>query len=292
MYRNLDGDCVACSKGLFLTDPLSPCQSNDEADCCTANFPTYNATRVCQDSSRTEYGLQLFRRGPRRHATFCPVAQPKAGTKLDSPWMFDVAKRLGYVTYFGDEFCYEGSPFVAQNNIFPLSPDFELQHLYCRLQESRQFNFSAMGPRLCASQRSATGAKSMNPGFDLINEIWQSRALDEIPKFVYLNAMAAHDYDPDWIKMVAAVEDYDRQLASFLHSLVLHPHFSNSIIIVRSDHGLQGRLHQSGERIVSLHDYSSSIFFVYRRSFDGGIFDASGAQRALDSDAASTKYCR
>jgi hypothetical protein len=162
------------------------------------------------------------------------------GGKLGSPWIFDVAKELGYVTYFGDEFCYEGSPFVVQNNIFPLSPDFELQRLYCRLQESHQYNFSKVGPRLCAHQNSTSGAVSSNPGFDLIREVWSIADLADTPKFVYLNAMAAHDYDPTWIKMVSVAEEYDEQLRNFLHFVTLHPSFSNTVVVVRADHGLQG----------------------------------------------------
>ncbi len=286
MFMNVDGECVSCSKGSFLIDPLATCQAVDERRCCTVSFPAYNTTRVCQDSSRFEFGLQLFRRGPRRHATFCPVAHPQTYSKFESPWIFDVAKRLGYVTLFGDEFCYEGSPFVAQNNIFPLSPDFELQQLYCRLEESRQFNFSAIGPRLCASQRTASGSKPMNPGFDLINEIWQSDDLAEIPKFVYLNAMAAHDYDLNWIKMISVAEEYDGQLVAFLHSMVSHENFANTIIVVRSDHGLQG-MFPNKTKCVNLY-IPLTFFVVGRRSIDNGILNASGAQRALDPVTTST----
>lgn len=240
MYTSLEGVCLACPQGSFLVDPLSTCKSDVETDCCTRDFPAINSSRTCQDPSRHEFGLQLFRRGPRRHATFCQTNEQDTDNVLESPWLFDVAKRIGYVTFFGDEFCYTGSPFVAQNNIFPLSPDYELQKLYCRLKESRQYNFSALGPRLCASQRTGSGIKPMNPGFDLIREIWQVQELNGIPKFIYLNAMAAHDYDSNWIKMVAVADEYDKQLAEFLYGMVNHESFSNTIIVVRSDHGLQG----------------------------------------------------
>lgn len=240
MFTSLSGVCLACPQGSFLADPLSTCKSDVDTDCCTRNFPAVNASRICQDPSRYEFGLQLFRRGPRRHATFCQTSDEHTDKLLESPWLFDVAKKFGYVTFFGDEFCYVGSPFVAQNNIFPLSPDYELQKLYCRLKESRQYTFSALGPRLCASQRIASGTKPMNPGFDLIREIWQVDELKGAPKFMYLNAMAAHDYDSNWIKMVAVAEEYDGQLAAFLSRMVNHQSFSNTIIVLRSDHGLQG----------------------------------------------------
>ena len=239
-FANSLRECIPCPEGSFLSDPLSECQSDDHRDCCTNTFPLYNASRICQDPSRDEFGLQLFRRGPRRHVTYCPPREEQSTEKLESPWIFDVAKERGYVTYAGAEFCYEGSPFVVQNNVFSVSPDFELQRLYCRLQQSRQYNYSATGPRLCAYQKRRSGPDSSNPGFDLIRELWSSAALVDVPKFVYLNAMAAHDYDPNWIKMVSVAEEYDGQLQAFLQFMVLHPSFSNTVIVVRADHGLQG----------------------------------------------------
>lgn len=240
MFTNSEDECTPCPKGSFLVDPLSVCQANVAITCCTTSYPQYNISRMCQDPSRDEYGMQLFRRGPRRHVTYCPLNERQAGREPASPWLFDLAKELGYVTFFGDEFCYEGSPFVAQNNIFPLSPDFELQRLYCRLQESSQYNFSALGPRLCAQRKTRWGADLLNPGFDLIRELWNTPKLADAPKFVYLNAMAAHDYDPNWIKMVAVAEEYDAQLRHFLEFLIMHPSFSNTAVVLRADHGLQG----------------------------------------------------
>jgi Protein of unknown function (DUF229) len=239
-FANSVRECLPCPEGSFLSDPLSECRSDDGRDCCTTTFPLYNASRICQDPSRAEYGMQLFRRGPRRHVTYCPPREDQSTGKFESPWIFDVAKERGYVTYAGAEFCYEGSPFVVQDNIFSVSPDFELQRLYCRLQQSRQYNFSAIGPRLCAYQKRRSGPDSSNPGFDLIRELWSAAALVDVPKFVYLSAMAAHDYDPNWIKMVSVAEEYDSQLRNFLQFIVLHPSFLNTFVVVRADHGLQG----------------------------------------------------
>jgi len=235
-FESEAGECVPCPDGSFLVDPLSECRSDDGTECCTTVFPSWNASRICHDPSRDEYGLQLFRRGPRRHVTYCPITE----NHYESPWIFDVAKKLGYFTYFGDEFCYEGSPFVAQNNIFPLAPNLELQRLYCRLEESRQYKFAAVGPRLCADSNLRWGAKSSNPGFDLIRELWGTPDLVRIPKLVYLNAMAAHNYDPAWMKMVSVAEEYDEQLLQFLEFIILHESFANTVVVVRADHGLQG----------------------------------------------------
>jgi hypothetical protein len=78
----------------------------------------------------------------------------------------------------------------------------------------------------------------LNPGFDLINNFWD--AYPDAPKFAYLNAMAAHDYDDDWIKMTSVAEEYDSQLAAFLSSMISRETFQNTVIIIRADHGLQG----------------------------------------------------
>lgn len=239
-FTSSHGECLSCPEDSFLSHPLSACTSDDASECCTNAFPSYNPSLLCKNTSRNEYGLQLFRRGPRRHVTFCTPPSEKSERRVSNPWIFEVAKSRGYVTYFGDEFCYEGSPFVAQGNVFPLAPDFELQRLYCRLQESRQYNFTASGPRLCAAARMGSGNAPTNPGFDLIQEMWHSKELRRVPKFIYLNAMAAHDYDPNWIKMVAVSEEYDLHLKAFLRTMMSDESFSNTMIVVRSDHGLQG----------------------------------------------------
>ena len=236
MFTGPDGTCQTCPKGTFLIDPLAGCNSSDGSMCCTSDFASHNQTRICRDASRFEHGLQLYRRGPRRHATYCPSG-PEDGSIVANPWLFDVTKLLGYVTFFGDEFCYEGSPFVVQNNVFPLSPDYELQHMYCRLSESRQYNFTTLGARLCADQRTPHGQVT-NPGLAQVTNIWN--AYPDVPKFAYLNAMAPHDYEFNWIKMISASEAYDGELKSFLSSMFTREDIVNTIIILRADHGLQG----------------------------------------------------
>lgn len=241
MFTNFEGVCVGCPKGSFLSDPLSTCQSDNESLCCSSIFPSYNTSRVCRNPSRHEFGLQLTKRGPGSiYATFCPEVAQKAGSRQESPWILDVAKKLGYVTYVGEEYCYEGSPAAAHATIFPGSPDFELKRLYCRLQESRQYNFSAVGHRLCVSHRTFSGSMSTHPGFNLIHEIWHNEDLGRHPKFFYLNTMAVHESDPNSVKMVSLAEEFDGQLADFLHSMTSQQTFANTIIILRSNPRMQG----------------------------------------------------
>ena len=242
MFSSMEGDCQVCPKGTFLRDPLSHCPSSNHESCCQHEFPNRNETRICSDESRFEHGLQLFRRGPRRHTTWCSAGEGDETGAAQKPWIFDLAKANGYTTFFGDEFCYDGSPFVAQDNVFPLSPDFELHRLYCRLQECRQYKFEALGPRICARQKTNSNddkRESLDtPGLDLIDSLWD--AYPTTPKFAYLNAMAPHDYSPEWTKMAAVAEEYDEKLATFLSSIFARESFQNTLIIVRADHGLQG----------------------------------------------------
>jgi len=228
--------CEACPAGTFPIDPLSPCSTTKVTPqkCCTDVFPSYNVTRVCRDESLFEHGLQLFRRGPRRHTTWCPI-DAKGALFMSTPWLFDVARAKGYITYFGEEFCYDFSPYVTQDNTFPLHTDFELRNLYCRLQsclENCEGPWPPMGPHICLER------DDENPAFTQISSIWD--AYPDVPKFAFLNGIAAHDYDFEWIKMIASLEAYDIQLASFLERIVSSPSFENTIIVVRADHGLQG----------------------------------------------------
>ena len=228
--------CEPCPLGTFPIDPLMPCNTSKATpeECCTTMYPSeFNASRICTDDSLFEYDLQLFRRGPRRHTTWCP-ANPKGATNKTAPWLFDVAKSLGYITYFGEEFCYDYSLYVTQDNTFPLDPDFELRKVQCRLQNCPQCEgpWPSMGPHICLDHDNG------NPAFSQISALWD--AYPDLPKFAFLNAIAAHDYNFEWIRMISGLEEYDAQLALFLESMVTRNDFDNTVIVVRTDHGMQG----------------------------------------------------
>jgi hypothetical protein len=89
-----------------------------------------------------------------------------------------------------------------------------------------------VGPHLCLEH------EHENPAFSQISAIWE--AYPDVPKFAFLNGIAAHDYSFEWIKMVSSLEAYDEQLASFLERIVSSKEFENTIVVVRADHGLQG----------------------------------------------------
>ena len=230
-----EGGCEVCPVGTYPIDPLSPCNTTKTAPekCCTGVFPGYNASRVCRDESLFEHNLQLFRRGPRRHTTWCPTKEDNPSKS--TPWLFDVARTKGYITYFGEEFCYDHSPYVMQDNTFPLVTDFELRNLHCRLQsclETCEGPWPPMGPHLCLEKQGE------NPAFTQIESIWDT--YPDVPKFAFLNGIAAHDYDFEWIKMIASLEAYDVQLATFLGRIISSKSFEDTVIVVRADHGLQG----------------------------------------------------
>ena len=65
----------------------------------------------CIQYDDKEEELHHYKDGPQTH---CPLSgvnslgvDKETGIHHDH-WLFDVAKRLGYITFFGEEFCYEG----------------------------------------------------------------------------------------------------------------------------------------------------------------------------------------
>ena len=238
--------CSPCPRGTFLKDTIRRCDTKDGGveSCCTNSFPRNDPSRICDDDSRLEMNLQLFRRGPRRATTWCPPPKTRnQDTAGLSPFLFDVAKVEGYITFFGEEFCYENSLYVAQDNIFPLESDFLLHKAFCRIATCKNYrgpqisgtNF--LGPYICADHETGNEVNS-TLAFAQISAIWDT--YPNVPKFAFLNSLAAHDYSFDWINMIAGSEEYDHHLASFLTYMLSRSDADNTIIILRTDHGLQG----------------------------------------------------
>ena len=94
---------------------------------------------VCKDISKRQYNLRLAAKtvdvAGVEVTAWCD-RNDRIGLHSDeSPLLFDVAQNVGYVTFFGEEFCYEGSPYIVQDNLFPLQTDFMIHKLHCRLTE-------------------------------------------------------------------------------------------------------------------------------------------------------------
>jgi hypothetical protein len=168
---------------------------------------------------------------------------PHNGT--ESPWLYNRLGKLGYVTFFGEEFCYSNSPWVIQGNLFKLNPDYHMNQLFCQLAYAKKAETKQKGllysiehdtskdPQPCID-----GRARQELGFEYIRGIWNTYS--ESPKFAYFNALAAHDYSVDLAYQSLGSEAYDEYLSNFLKEMLQRQDAKDTIIIVRSDHGLQG----------------------------------------------------
>lgn len=166
---------------------------------CNQLEPDAKNRTICTDTTHRVYGMELISR-LRTGAVFCPVDE--AGR---SPWLFDIAKAAGYVTLFAEEFCYEGSIYVPQGNLFPLNVDVEPGTFFCRAAELRVKR--ELISREAAAWMHSYHAKPGQPdcvhkdggysaplvGLDHVETMWNS--YHDIPKVAYVNAIAAHEYE-------------------------------------------------------------------------------------------------
>jgi hypothetical protein len=190
---------------------------------------------ICEDPSAPEFGMKVQSLGPNLHTVYCPA-------NSTNPFLYNVAKRKGYLTYFGEEFCYNGSPWVVQDNVFPLDADFAPHKMFCRLAqksfpdipEDKLFR-KKVGGRCVDFDR---GIRLHDVGLQLLHQMWDTYS--DVPKFAYLNAIAAHTYTSNTAKMALSSEEYDEKLSTLLGSFLLREDRADTIIIVRSDHGFQG----------------------------------------------------
>ena len=200
---------------------------------------------LCNDPDAMEFHLY-------NHITFrnasiwCPSSS--STDHGPSPFLFDIARDLGYVSLFGEEFCFNESPYVTQGNIFELNTDIEVHRAHCRIAERylsskdndpitpKMLWGGGSGFHLPCVDGDAGVEKSLIP-FASILKMWESYR--DVPRFAFLNAMAAHDYAARWEAMPLNAEVYDRNLLGFLTEMKARPDASNTIIILRSDHGLQ-----------------------------------------------------
>ena len=70
-----------------------------------------------------------------------------------------------------------------------------------------------------------------------MQQMWETYSA--YPKFAFLNAIAAHDYSSDWEMIIPRAEMYDEHLHDFLEAMLSRADRQNTVIIIRSDHGLQ-----------------------------------------------------
>jgi hypothetical protein len=166
---------------------------------------------------------------------------------LENPLLYNYLPKLGYSTFFGEEFCYTKSPWVIQGNVFKLQADYQLNELFCQLAQVTKENDTKFKNWPLYAVEHDTSSKP-NPcvdgrsrqefAFEYMRGMWG--AYPGTPKFAYLNALAAHDYSLDNAYQPLGVEAYDEYLSSFLREILSHQEANNTIFVLRSDHGLQG----------------------------------------------------
>ena len=151
----------------------------------------------CTDRNLT--GVDSYLRPPLLHKKIFETWCPKSD--LNNTWLFDIVKDLGYVSFFGEEFCYSGSQYIVQDNAFTLDVDYDLIDIFCKvnkaheiLSESTEFisNWliefdTSKNPNPCLGELS-----KQELALKYITGIWN--AYPKTPKFAYINSLAAHDY--------------------------------------------------------------------------------------------------
>ncbi|KAL7552327.1 hypothetical protein ACHAWF_015555 [Thalassiosira exigua] len=149
-------------------------------------------------------------------------------------WLFDVAKNLGYLTFFGEEFCYEESPYVVQTqSAFTLDVDFTLGELHCSLardwlkvqgrvnsgDKTWSVEYEDMGVP-CFDGRSRSEIS-----LSFIAHMFQS--YDSLPKFAFLNALAG-PYPIDYSTQIEHMNPWTAIIAPQNHqSFSIEPFSSN-----------------------------------------------------------------
>ena len=82
-----------------------------------------------------------------------------------------------------------------------------------------------------------TSSEKSTISLQFIEQVWN--AYDTTPKLAFLNAMAAHDYSADWEMMIPRAELYDEHIHKFLERMLSRKDSQRTVVILRSDHGLQ-----------------------------------------------------
>jgi hypothetical protein len=228
---------------------LSGCLSSDFTHLCGLNETLLANTQYCNDPLEPHFGLQIQRiRFAARQVYWCPP-QPDVRQR-STPWIYGITHSLGYVNYFGEEFCYDGSPYVTQGNVFPVFYSDISPHLvFCRLAEQsirranvtvpdeHRWGFERHDQVCVDSDESNCVFEKARISLDMLEQMWN--VYSARPKFAFLNMLAAHVYNVDWSQVFLAAERYDELLSAFLERMTNREDFHNTMIIVRSDHGLQ-----------------------------------------------------
>ena len=111
------------------------------------------------------------------------------------------------------------------------------------------------------------GRSTQEFAFEYIRNIFDAH--EGIPKFIYLNALAARDYSLDAAYQALELESYDHHLSIFLQEFLSGKEAENTIIILRSHHGIErGEIHRIMIFLIGQNRYNK-YFFLHRSSSCG-----------------------
>eukprot|EP00957_Ditylum_brightwellii_P154430 11751766-Ditylum_brightwellii.AAC.1 len=73
-------------------------------------------------------GVDTYLRKPISDKTPLKAWCPRSDLET-SPFLFNLVPELGYLTFFGEEFCFSKSPYVIQLNLFKLNPPYAFKSI-------------------------------------------------------------------------------------------------------------------------------------------------------------------
>jgi len=150
-----------------------------------------------------------------------------------SEWLHMAARRAGYATFLGHEFCSRGSPWVVSSFLPEGALRREVDHFHDDLFCFRKGTELAVTPCVGRVPRASLGLTQ-------IARMWAGYASDR-PKLAWLNMAAVHEMkygQPDPWRFRATCERLDRTLSKWLLRHV--PAMRDTLLIVRGDHGIAG----------------------------------------------------
>lgn len=186
---------------------------------------------------------------------FCPPALE--GQKETQYWtLFDHAKKRGYVTFMGDEFCTKKYPHLRVD-YFKIQRDISLDPLMCALAE--HYRLQHRLPYLQTPLWSIAEGNATRPApylgnrprralsLEYIEQIWET--YPDRPKFAYLDSGTRRDpsVDPSFRTLEAAA--YDEHLSAFLARMLRRikrrgPEHPRTVIVVRSGDWVYDRAYE------------------------------------------------
>lgn len=237
----LDGMCAVSYNGTVVVGQNSVPNQLAALTGCSSADPWEGLSR------------KIIRKKPLEIHAWCPPAL-EGQNRSEYESLLNIAKQKGYITFFGEEFCTKNSPYTVQGNYFPLDFDYSTEPLFCALAEHYriQQNLTMAKPAWSISEGSSIhtapclgGRSKQTLALEYIEGLWE--AYPDIPKFAYLNAIAAHDYSIDPSLQILGAEAYDEHFSAFLSRMLdrikrLDSKHPRTVIVLRSDHGLQGGL--------------------------------------------------